>query len=101
VPAKSAPTERGARASICADRKNNVYLILPGNTDSSLSIIKTLKGDEEISFELVWSGEGYDGEPLIDIHRLEDSDSLSVFTRTDVKEDGHRDVVVLDFDLTT
>ncbi|KAM3065961.1 hypothetical protein ACMFMG_009816 [Clarireedia jacksonii] len=99
VPAKSPPTERGSRASICTDRKNNVYLILPGNTDSSLSIIKTQKRDEEISFELVWSGEGYDGEPLIDIHRLEDSDNLSIFTRTDVKEDGHREVVVLNFEL--
>jgi hypothetical protein len=45
-------------------------------------------------FETVWTGEGFDGEPLMDIQRLEVSEVLSVFTRT--KEET-RSIVVLDF----
>jgi hypothetical protein len=45
-------------------------------------------------FETVWTGEGFDGEPLVDIQRLEVSEVLSVFTRT---KDETRSIVVLDF----
>jgi hypothetical protein len=76
-----------------------VLLILPGNTDSSLSVVR-VKMEGGLGFEMVWSGEGYDGEPLVDVGRLEAEDVLSVFTRTDL-QDGRRDVVVLDFDLET
>jgi len=88
------PTETGSRASICVDRKNNVYLILPGNSDSSLSIMRKDKVQE--AFETIWSGEGFDGEPLVDVQRLEESETLSVFTRT---EGEGRSIVVLDFTL--
>ena len=92
------PTETGNRASICATTKNEVFLVLPGNTDSSLSIVRARKMEGRLSFETVWRGEGFDGEPCVDIGRLEVSDVLSVFTRTDVK-DEKRDVIILDFDL--
>lgn len=95
----SQPTETGSRASICISRGNTLYLILPGNgEDTSLSI---MKGGKDGVFETIWREEkGYDGEPLVDAQRLEDSDVLSVFTRTDKKDDGTRDVVVLDFDVS-
>lgn len=79
---------------MCVDRQNNVYLILPGNLDSSLSIMRGRKDQDYRVFETVWTGEGFDGEPLVDIQRLEASEVLSVFTRT--KEET-RSIVVLDF----
>ena len=88
------PTETGARASICVDRKSNVYLILPGNLDSSLSIMRRSKDRGDGIFETIWTGEGFDGEPLVDVQRLEASETLSVFTRT---EGEKRSIVVLDF----
>lgn len=107
ISSSSQPTERGARASMCVDKRNNVYLILPGNTDSSLSIMRGRPDLDEtqgpIAFETIWSAdEGFDGEPLVDVQRLEEADVLSVFTRT-ISEDGEsggRCVVVLDFELS-
>jgi hypothetical protein len=48
-------------------------------------------------FETVWTRTGFDGEPLVDVQRLEVSNTLSVFTRTDKNADGKRFAVVLDF----
>jgi hypothetical protein len=48
----------------------------------------------------VWRCEaGYDGEPLVDVQRLEVSDILSIFTRTAKDNEGRCEVVVLDFTL--
>jgi len=54
------------------------------------------KGGEYELFQTVWTGDGFDGEPTIDIQRLEASEEaiLSVFTRT---KGDKRNVVVLDF----
>ncbi|KAF7923569.1 hypothetical protein BELL_0005g00220 [Botrytis elliptica] len=93
------PTEIGSRGSISVDSKNNVYLALPGNTDSTLSIVKVHSKDGQVFFDLVWSASGFDGEPSVEIQEVEGGENLSIFTRTDKKEDGLRDVVVLDFDL--
>jgi hypothetical protein len=93
----SLPTETGSRGSICVDRANNVYLILPGNLDSSLSIMKGRMIDGGWTFQTIWTRDGFDGEPLVDAQRLEISNTLSVFTRTSRKADGRRDVVVMDF----
>lgn len=76
------PTESSSRGSICVDRKNNVYLILPGNTDSNLDIMRGCRADGYQKFESIWRSNGFDGEPLVDVQRLEESDVLSVFTRT-------------------
>ncbi len=75
----SEPTESGSRGSIIADRKNNVYVVLPGNTDSSLDIIRGCRADGYQKFESIWWSDGFDGEPLVDAQRLEESDVLSVF----------------------
>lgn len=98
VEAESKPTETGNRASICVTRRNDVLLILPGNTDSSLSVMRAWKTEGKLRIETVWRGEGFDGEPCVDVGRLEDSNVLSVFTRTDLIGEK-RDVVVLEFDL--
>jgi hypothetical protein len=98
VPSFSQPTETGSRGSICVDRRNNMYLVLPGNSDSSLEIMLARKDGECTSIKPIWRSEGYDGEPLIDVHRLEVSDVLSVFTRTS-RSVGEGKVIVLDFAL--
>lgn len=93
----SPPTETGTRGSLCVDRKSNVYAILPGNTDSSLEIMQARKERNYARFEQVWLGHGFDGEPLVDVQRLEISDDLSVFIGTSKEEDGIGSVVVIDF----
>ncbi|KAH8676683.1 hypothetical protein BGZ60DRAFT_403127 [Tricladium varicosporioides] len=89
------PTEIGNRGSMCVDKGSNVYLVLAGNSDNSLSILRLSKAQEYQAFDVVWAGNGYDGEPLVDAQRLEVSGILSVFTRT-AGESGRR-LVVLDF----
>jgi hypothetical protein len=95
----SQPTDRGARGSICVARDNNIYLLLPGNSDFSLDIMRARKEDDYGTFKSIWRSDGYDGEPLVDVGRLEVSDVLSLFTRTAKNQDGNRDVVILDFSL--
>lgn len=76
-------------------------MILPGNSDTSLEIRKAEPENGYEKFESVWRSEdGFDGEPLIDVQRLEASDVLSVFTRTKKGSDGSSKVIVLDFLLT-
>lgn len=95
----SQPTETGSRGSVCVDRENNVYLVLPGNSDSSLDVMQARRDEEYAEFRSIWRGDGFDGEPLVDVQRLEASDVLSIFTRTSRGERGSGDVVVLDFTL--
>jgi len=94
------PTETGSRGSVCIDTKGDVYLVLPGNSDPSLSIMRARKEEQYSQFKPVWTWDGFDGEPLVDVQRLETSDVLSIFTRTNTDVDGKRDVVVLDLVLT-
>ncbi|OCL04639.1 hypothetical protein AOQ84DRAFT_300473 [Glonium stellatum] len=94
------PMEAGARGSICADMESNLYVILPGNTDSSLTVLRAFKSQNHDHFEIVWRGDGFDGEPLIDHGRLDESSVLSIFTRTSKDENGNRKVIVLDFNLS-
>jgi hypothetical protein len=54
-------------------------------------------GWDNDGFEQVWSGDGFDGEPLVDIQMLQDYNILSLLTRTSGDKDSKRDVVVLDF----
>jgi hypothetical protein len=56
------------------------------------------KDEAYASFKSIWRSDGYDGEPLVDVQRLEVSDVLSVFTRTSSRGGGSN-VVVLDFAL--
>ncbi|KAG4432010.1 hypothetical protein IFR05_012516 [Cadophora sp. M221] len=94
------PTETGSRGNVCVDRKGDVYLVLPGNSDASLNIMRARKQEQYSRFEQVWMWDGFDGEPLVDVRRLETSDVLSVFSRTSADVNGIRNVVVLDLLLT-
>ncbi len=103
APLAPTPTPTGSRGSLAVDRENNLYAVLPGNLDSNLSILRSRPTSCSTygPFEVVWQGDGYDGEPLVDTRRLDESDILSVFTRTlDKSKGGQRrgEVVVLDFD---
>lgn len=93
------PTETGPRGKVIEHSKTeDVYLVLPGNLDSKLTVLRRLKDGEE--YEIVWQEDGYDGEPLLDEPRFleEDEDGvLSVFTRT---KEAPKEVVVLDFDVS-
>ncbi|KAI9741046.1 MAG: hypothetical protein M1834_002757 [Cirrosporium novae-zelandiae] len=91
------PTETGNRGSIGVDRKNNVFFLLPSNTDSSLSLLASSPDSSYREVELLWKGTGYDGEPLIDIERLKTEDILSVFTRIEPERGGS--LIVIDFHL--
>lgn len=93
------PTETGSRGSICSDKDSNIYAILPGNIDSSLTIMQALKQEGYLNFKTVWRQDGFDGEPLVDQARLDEQNVLSIFTRTDEDEEGKRRVVVIDIDL--
>ena len=84
---------------MCVDRRNNLYFILPNSVAESLSILRSSCDNNYQGFERVWNGNGYDGEPLPDIRRLEASDVLSVFTRTSAGNNGYKDLVVLDINL--
>lgn len=76
-----------------------LYFVLPSNTDDKLSILKATASGGYKDWSTVWEADGYDGEPLIDEERLKTDGVLSVFTRTVLKNDEHRCVVVLDFDI--
>jgi hypothetical protein len=68
-----------------------------------MTILRARKeyGFGHTEFEIVWRREdGFDGEPLIDIRRLDIEDTLSIFTRTNGTVEKGREVVVLDFDLS-
>lgn len=72
VPAEfiNKPTEMGSRGSISVDNKNDTYLILSGNTVSSLSIMKVVKAGKKRDpsvFEVLWNGYGFDGGPSTEI----------------------------------
>jgi hypothetical protein len=57
------------------------------------------KDEQYTRFVSIWRGEGFDGEPLVEVQRLETSDVLSVFTRTSRSAISDSNVVVLDFTL--
>jgi hypothetical protein len=102
IPAVSPPTQTGSRGSICVDRQDNLHAVLPGNIDSSLSILRSRKCSRFRDFELLWTGDGFDGEPLVDIHGLETSNTLSIFTQARGRDDGSSTrTIVLDFQLHT
>jgi hypothetical protein len=81
---------------MCVDLKGNIYLILPGNCDASLTVLRGRKDEGCKNFETVWRGDGYDGEPQVDVQLLEKSDTVSIFTRT---SGVGKKVVVLDLAL--
>jgi hypothetical protein len=64
-----------------------------------MEILQARKDEGYVTFKSTWRSDGFDGEPLVDVQRLEVSDILSVFTRTNKSIGGESKVVVLDFTL--
>ena len=94
------PTEAGDRGEVCASGEGAVMFLLPGNgeDDTSLSLLRAWVEDEYERVEVLWKGEGFAGEPLVDLERLADHGVLSVFTRTAGINGVGKEVVVLDSD---
>jgi hypothetical protein len=65
-----------------------------------MSILKATRAGGYADYAEVWAGDGLSGEPLVDGHRLQEENILSVFVRRDVENsDGEKVVAVLDFRL--
>jgi hypothetical protein len=92
------PKINGPRGKMVVDRQNNLYFVLPGNHDYTLTLARSTRSSGYQDFEIVWKGTGYCAEPLIDIQGIEDENILSVFTISH-EQDGKRYVLVLDFAL--
>jgi hypothetical protein len=94
------PVNSGKRGRLAISRDGDLYIILPQPSTSTIRIIKSLRQNNFATYEEVWGGGDFSGEPLVDIPRLEQDNVLSVFLRKDVTSvPSMKDVVVLDFDL--
>jgi hypothetical protein len=61
-------------------------------------MLRSTKESRYISFDEIWYGQGFEGEPLVDSARIESDDILSIFTITkETMTTPLRNVVVLDF----
>lgn len=81
-------------------KEEDLLIILPESTTPTMRILKSSKASGYKTYEEIWKGTGLTGEPLVDDHRLETDDVLSMFVRQDVEgSEGKRAVVVLDFEL--
>lgn len=91
----------GKRGCIVVSREDDLYLILPDNDSTLLTILKASGATAYAEYELVWKGEGFPPtEPLTDKTRLDTDGVLSVFARMNADETGNKkNVVVLDFKL--
>ena len=81
-----------------------LYFLLPSNDPgkAKLSILRARKGNPGLydDFGVIWEGDGYDGEPLIDEQAIGGLGLLSVFTtKAAGSETGMRRVVILEFAL--
>ncbi|KAI2469589.1 hypothetical protein F4781DRAFT_215373 [Annulohypoxylon bovei var. microspora] len=94
----------GKRGQLAVSKDDDLYLILPDQASSTLTILKASKKTKYSKYELVWREGGFPPtEPLVDTTRLEYDNVLSVFTRSsngsDMDSHAQVDVVVLDFKL--
>lgn len=93
-------TGNNKRGRLAVSKAGDLYLILPDSTEPAIRILKTTKADCYSTYEEVWAGRGYTGEPLVDSARLETEGTLSLFIRAEaVGESGRLNVAVLDFEL--
>lgn len=93
------PTPTGPRGSIaCHPRSKDVFFVLPSNHAPSLHIMRASSHGLDWTYTQYWTGDGFQGEPLIDHYALESHDLLSIFT-TQLSSDAlpSPQVVVLDF----
>jgi hypothetical protein len=88
------------RGRLAISKHGNLYIMLPDSLGPTVSISRATKDTRYSTFEHMWTGHGFSGEPLADITRLEHDNFLSLFMRADV--DGapaKKNAVVMDFKL--
>lgn len=94
------PIDKPRRGRLAIAKDGDLLLILPHTSAQVIRILKASKSREYAEYEDVWVGNGFSGEPLIDVRRLEQENVLSVFIGQDVEGCGSkRNVAVLDFAL--
>ncbi|KAI0169982.1 hypothetical protein GGR52DRAFT_490120 [Hypoxylon sp. FL1284] len=94
----------GRRGRLAVSKEDDLYLILPDNTESTLTVLKASKATAYSEYELVWQKSGFPPtEPLVDTTRLDYDGVLSVFTRSKTalyaNSTAKFDVVILDFQI--
>ncbi|KAK0657977.1 hypothetical protein B0T16DRAFT_315354 [Cercophora newfieldiana] len=94
------PAPGSARGKLAVTAGGDLYFILPDREKSELRILRGTSATGFSAYDEVWAGKGLSGEPLIDMSRLEDDGTLSVFLRMDFPgSEKRKNVVVLDFQL--
>lgn len=94
------PINGPRRGRLAVTRDGDLLMLLPGTTAPTMSILKATRAGGYADYVEVWAGNGLSGEPLVDGHRLQEENILSVFVRRDVENsDGEKVVAVLNFQL--
>jgi hypothetical protein len=90
------PTSTGPRGKIVSHPQlETVFFVLPGEENGELVILRASLEEQSGAYneyEVVWRGEGYSGEPLVDEEALEER-RLSILIIREQK------VVVIDFEM--
>ncbi|KAJ4286635.1 hypothetical protein N0V88_007925 [Collariella sp. IMI 366227] len=90
----------GARGRLAVSKSGDLYVVLPDFAASELRLLKASKTSGYCSYDEVWTGQGFTGEPLVDSARLEVDGVLSVLVLAEEEAIlGGRQVAVLDFQL--
>ncbi|KAI9933511.1 hypothetical protein ASPWEDRAFT_116380 [Aspergillus wentii DTO 134E9] len=94
------PSTTGPRGKVLHHAEaDTVLFILPSNTERELVIMRSrsnIQGSDR-DFEIIWRGEGYTGEPLVDEESFSQAGLLSILILHEDADD--RKVVVLQFDM--
>jgi hypothetical protein len=78
----------------------DLYIVLPDFEAAKIQILKSSKAGGYVTYDEVWTGHGFTGEPLVDSTRLDQDNVLSVLVLTEEKaKAGERKLAVLDFQL--
>ncbi|KAK3309351.1 uncharacterized protein B0T15DRAFT_389727 [Chaetomium strumarium] len=94
------PVSGSARGRLAISKAGDLYIVLPDFEATKIQILKSSKAGGYSTYEEVWTGHGFSGEPLVDSARLDQDDVLSVLVLTKEKANaGERKLAVLDFQL--
>jgi hypothetical protein len=74
-----------------------IVFALPGNYDNSLTLIGGYLSEKTV-YKILWMGDGFSGEPHLDVYTKGDRQIVSIFTRTE-PGNADREVVVIDFEV--
>ncbi|KKA24122.1 hypothetical protein T310_1853 [Rasamsonia emersonii CBS 393.64] len=92
------PTNTGARGAVVASLDTDtLFFALPGNRDDTLTIVGAQLDGEAPTYQILWTDNGFSGEPHLDVYQRDGRQMLSIFTRTEPADNTDRKVVVMDF----